>query len=137
MSFPASIPNQTSDASQSQDANKLDRGLHPDSFVLLRYAIKIFYLILSNFTCSRLGGGKKPTLGRALAVTQTECQVEIFKMKGKKNTEYFRDAIEITWIDRTFILCSNFFVQDETEENFLFLQENPQKLLNRLGMRDV
>ena len=122
MSFPASIPNQTSDASQSQDANKLDRGLHPDSFVLLRYAIKIFYLILSNFTCSRLGGGKKPTLGRALAVTQTE---------------YFRDAIEITWIDRTFILCSNFFVQDETEENFLFLQENPQKLLNRLGMRDV
>ena len=85
----------------------------------------------------QIGRRKKPTLGRALAVTETECQVEIFKMKGKKNTEYFRDAIETTWIDRTFILCSNFFVQDETEENFLFLQENPQKLLNRLGMRDV
>ena len=81
-----------------------------------------------------MGGGKKPTLGRALAVTQTECQVEIFKMKGKKNTEYFRDATEITWIDRTFILCCNFFVQDETEENSLFMQENSQKLLSRLGM---
>ena len=54
MSFPASIPNQTSDASQSQDANKLDRGLHPDSFVLLRYAIKIFYLILSAIASDSL-----------------------------------------------------------------------------------
>ena len=42
-SFSASIPNQTSDASPSQDANKLDRELHPDSFVLLRYAITLFY----------------------------------------------------------------------------------------------
>ena len=136
-SFPASLPNQTSGASLSQDANKLDRGLHPDSFVFLRYAITIFYSIFSNFSCSRLEGGKKPTLGRALAVTETECLVEIFKMKGKKNTEYFRDATEITWIDRTFILCCNFFVQDETEENCLFLKENPQKMLTNLGIRDT
>ena len=37
--FPASIPNQLSDSKPSQDTEKFDRGLHPGSFVLLRYAI--------------------------------------------------------------------------------------------------
>ena len=92
---------------------------------------------ISNITVYRIGGGKKPTLGRALAVTETQCQIEVFKMKGKKNTEYFRDATETTWIDRTFILCCNVQVQDEMEENCLFMEENPPKLLNRLGLRDM
>ena len=88
-----------------------------------------------SITIYRIGGGKKPTLGRALAVTETQCQIEVFKMKGKRILNI--SETETTWIDRTFILCCNVQVQDEMEENCLFLEENPPKLLTRLGVRDV